>query len=274
MLDIGRSPHVIPLCYLIIAIYLIFCSDIKNKYIYVGILVGILAINRESYGLYFFPFLFIAYKRKKIKQYLIGCIPVLTLFFIFILFNSGMDEYLNDMLVSGVKFRSDSGSNFFSLKKIENNLNQLKYGYSEYYSAFLIIAALGYFVKNKDDLFRFIKLFILPCAICIEILINKTVSYSIQPILLFSSLIIPYFLIWIFGDFILNFSEIFGKKFEAKNFIYAIFALVISGNINNIYHDYGYHNRVVKNFLSGSYIDSDPYRLLEIVNLIPHETIG
>ena len=156
-LDIGRSPHVIAMCFMVIAIYVLFVSSISKKYLIGGILLGLAAITRESYALYFIPFIIIAFKKGQWKSFIGGYLSITLLFIIFILFTSDIRLYLQDMLMSGVKFRASSNGNFFAFEKLISNYEQLEIVGRKYAESFILLGLIGLFIRSKNELISRIK---------------------------------------------------------------------------------------------------------------------
>lgn len=135
--------------YFLFVVLLLFERDKKNDYL-VGIILGLLILTKQSVGCcLLLPNLYYIKDLKKIFKRIIGILIPILIFFIYILINGCLYEFLNLCLFGLFDFASGNGSKF--------NL---------YFILFiLMVGVTGYFIyKDRKCIYNyyaFIKIFLL-----------------------------------------------------------------------------------------------------------------
>lgn len=166
-----------------------------------------------------------------------GVILGLSINVIILSYYHSWNSYFFDMLHSGVSFRYKHP---FALKHIKNQLAELHYGFSHFYSPIILFALFSYLFPTKNTLINWLKYFFLPLFFIEAIIINRTTAYSIIPMLTVCGILTTYF--WF---------ELINKvRIEKKYRFYMMMFFVIAYSlsvtpkyINNIYDDFsGFYN--------------------------------
>lgn len=244
-------------------------SKLKNKDVLYGITLGISALIRETFIVVVFFLIFleifktkkkIGYK-KSIKFVISFFLTLLLNALILTLFNS-WKEYFRDLLQSGTSFRYSLG--LLTLGRISENLLHLKYGFVNIYYPLFILGFLSYFVRTKNKIILIIKQILIPAFLLEIIVINKTVEYTVIPLLVLLS-ILSSFLI----------SEMKRKSRYFTLFLVAIF-LISLYPISFIRNEFSAYYKSAKQMSSTDLKNSNEHtnRLLYIVGLIPHNSIA
>lgn len=288
LLDLGRNPIIISLFLLFLGIYYYFYSKSKFKYFYFGVLLGLSALVRET-------FLFIAFiifvdllikfyrgecKSTDIKIFLFGFVTALSINAFILSYYGIWAEYLHNMLFSGTNFRYNEG--FLSLKRIISNMNAFKIGYSNYYDSLILLSLVSYIFKDNDKIFSFFKFVLVPAFLIEAIIVNLTVNYSIQPILVMSVILSFYsikHIMNVINNLDLNMIEEAKKKFNLINIkpkyaLYLFLFLFFLNNNTNIATIYSAANKIALANKHNKLIDTNPNRILDIINRISHKSIS
>jgi len=283
MLDLGRNPIMISLFLLFLGIYYYFCSKNKFRYLYFGALLGLSAIVRETFlfvALIIFLDLFINFYRGKckssdIKLFLFGFAITLSINALILSFYGIWAEYFHDMLFSGVNFRYSEG--FLSFNRILGNINVLKYGYNNYYGFLVLLSSVSYIFKGDDKIFSYFKFVLVPAFLIEAIIINSTVTYSIQPLLILIVVLSFYTIKYIINAAnILNISEKVKKINISKTsfFLLLYLFLFFQSNTINIVTNYLAYNKIALANKHNKLINANPNRILDIINRIDHKSIS
>lgn len=282
MLDLGRNSIIISLFLLFFGVYYYLYSSNKLKYFYFGILVGLSALVREVFliiSLFIIAELFFELYKKNatlrtldVKYFFFGFLLALSINALLLTVYGAWEGYLNDMLHSGVDFRYSEG--FFSYNRIFNNLNVWSHGFEKFYSSVIVLALISYIFRNNDKLFFYCKFVLVPAFVFEALIINMTVSYTVQPLLVVSIILSIYTLKHLFSSF---------NKLEKLNIDTKILGVIIilyggyivyDKNINNIVSEYSSYNKVALKNKRGEYIDANPNRILDIVDRIDHSSVS
>ena len=133
-------------------------------------------------------------------------------------------------------------------------------------------ALFSYSFHSSSKLVNYFKFIIFPALFFEAIIVNKTVSYSIQPLLVTAVFLgsqtllqIPKILHVILQDnFKIN-----------KVFVTCILLLTVSGeNIQNIFVEYNHYGHLTKRMKERKIPNLSPYRLLDITNRIKHNSVA
>lgn len=260
--DIGRNPIEIALFFIFLGIYYLHKQE---NIFWFAFFLGCAALVRETF-LVVALFVLAAYvkqyfwiERTKIYTFVLGLIIALSVNALILAHYGSWNGYFFDMLHSGTGFRYEHG--FFSWMRIRENIKMLIFGYSNYPLIIFLVPMILGFVSYKfdfrDKTINLIKFIIFPAFIFEAIFINKTADYSIFPMLTIATFLAG-----------LTFKRLVTPK--VKNII--IFGSVVTlMGIVGIYYNYFHYTQSV---LSHKTNNVDPYRLVDIINRIPHKTIA
>jgi hypothetical protein len=272
-LDVGRNTHLLALVFLWGAIYLLLIKKIPSA-LMAGILLGLAATVREPYILYGIPLLAIAFKRNVALNYFFGGTLVASLWFVFLDSEGQLYPYLNDILISGGKFRYGGGGlGFFDPARIIFNIGALQHGAKNFYGAFLCMALLAYIFQGKDSVINGIKYLLLPTSLFIELCVNKTVEYSIQPIMLFVVILLAEFLNRTKGSIQFTLSKL-SIGVHPNIFLFIIIIVSSWSFLVANWNEYSNYIEVSNSNKNNVLFDSIPLRVLSIINQVPHESIS
>lgn len=287
ILDLGRNYIFFSLLFIVMGTS-IYLSNGKNKEIYCGVLFGFASLIRETfiiiplaYALLIFTnkiLFFLKEKKADFKNellYLAAFLLILSINAIIITYYSQWSGYLAD-IQSGRSFRYNEG--LFSLNRIKNNLVTLMHGYNQFYAPAIWISSLSYFLVTDNKLVNHVKFFLIPIFMIEAIVINKTTAYSVIPILVFTSILIPFT--------ILEFLKLTKVKLLRLNIIILVFVLGVGYslyefplyviNIKKEFSEYAkLSNKVRTSKDDQPYgLNEHTYRLLSVINRIPHDSIS
>ena len=277
MLDLGRNSIIVSLFLLFFGVYYYLYSSNKLKYFYFGILVGLSALVRETFltiSLFIIAGLFIELYKKKcnaldVKYFFFGFLLALSINALLLTVYGTWGGYLNDMLHSGVDFRYSEG--VFSYNRIFDNLNVWRYGFERYYSSVIVLALISYLFSDNDKLFFYCKFILAPAFVFEALIINKTASYSVQPLLVVSIILSIYTLKHLFSLFNRLKKLNINTKIAGIVIMYLAGTYVYDKNIINIVSEHSSYNKVALKNKRGEYIDANPSRILDIIERIEDE---
>jgi len=280
MLDLGRNSIIVSLFLLFFGVYYYLYSSNKLKYFYFGILVGLSALVRETFltiSLFIIAGLFIELYKKKcnaldVKYFFFGFLLALSINALLLTVYGTWGGYLNDMLHSGVDFRYSEG--VFSYNRIFDNLNVWRYGFERYYSSVIVLALISYLFSDNDKLFFYCKFVLVPAFAFEALIINKTASYSVQPLLVVSIILSIYTLKHLFSLFNRLKKLNINTKIAGIVIMYLAGTYVYDKNIINIVSEHSSYNKVALKNKRGEYIDANPSRILDIIERIDHGSIS
>lgn len=155
-------------------------------------------------------------------------------------------SYLSDMLQSGVTFRYKHP---FAIKHILHNLQKFDYGFFAFYSPIIIFAALSYaYPDKKKPLINWLKFFFTPLFFIEAVIINRTQTYSIAPLLVVCAILSVYFWSELITRVIATHhsqtKKIGTYLFFGLVSLYALFA--VPSHVKNTYQHYqSYYNLVL-----------------------------
>lgn len=281
MLDLGRNSIIVSLFLLFFGVYYYLYSSNKLKYFYFGILVGLSALVRETFltiSLFIIAGLFIELYKKKcnaldVKYFFFGFLLALSINALLLTVYGTWGGYLNDMLHSGVDFRYSEG--VFSYNRIFDNLNVWRHGFENFYGLVIVLSLTSYLFRSNDKLFFYCKFILAPAFVFEALIINKTVSYSVQPLLIVSIILSFYALKYLFSliDMLKKLNNIDAKLISVLiAFLLSVYAY--NKHIINIVSEYSAYNNVALENKRGGYIDSNPGRILDIIGRIEHSSIS
>jgi hypothetical protein len=207
-----------------------------------------------------------------VKYFFFGFLLALSVNAIILTAYGTWGEYLNNMLHSGVSFRYSEG--FFSFNRISDNLNTLRYGFEKFYGLVIVLALTSYLFRDNDKLFYYCKFVLAPAFVFEALIINKTVSYSVQPLLIVSIILSFYSFRYLF-----NLTDMLKKLNVDTKLIGILIVSLLSiyaynKNIINIVSEYRIYNNVAIENKHGDYINSNPSRILDIIGRIEHSSIS
>ncbi|WP_024850586.1 ArnT family glycosyltransferase [Hydrogenovibrio kuenenii] len=290
-LDLGRTPIVVSLFLVLLFIHVWF-SEIRYRTLYGGVLLGLAAINRE-------PFIFILLavfvyflsqvyrnqiKWKELIGFSLAAALALSINAILLTAYGNWSTYFFDMLHSGAGFRYSGG--LLSLERLEQNLHRLTSGYYAYpynlfqYYPIVVLGLTSYFFKTESNLINFIKYIVLPAFVVVEIIINKTASYSIQPIIVCLTVLSSLSIVNIFKKFESYINNFAGARKNSLLFVdwlllvgllVFIFVLPSVAFMYKGYKLYYFPSVLLK---TGAAMDATPKRLLAVTNRIHHRTVS
>jgi hypothetical protein len=287
ILDLGRNYIVWATGFLLVG-FSIQSSNIKRKEIYSGVLLGIAALIRETFvlagiGLLAYEIGRLAFHKEQKGRdsyrpvLVLGTAFLLTLSLnaIILTYYGTWGGYLRDMLQSGTSFRYQSG--LLDPTRIQENLSQLRTGFSNFYSPLLLLALLSYFIAIKDGFVSYVKFLLVPVFVVEVIVVNKTSSYSIIPILVFASILSSYL--------VFELRDVFTRSRQFRVFTLKVvaFALVlpfvaigiVNCTLNTAREFHAYYN-VAQEMSNTKLSDSNEHtsRILYVVDLLPHATVS
>lgn len=273
ILDLGRNSIVVSLFFIFLGIYIYF-SNYKYKFYSYGFLLGMAAINRETFLIIVIvvtlDFIFQIINRKILRNnvlnFFIGILIAFSINAIILTIYGNWLEYIHDMLHLGASFRYSQG--FFSIERIKGNILPFIYGYENFYSSVVFLSLIAYTLKTEKKIINYIKFILLPAFLIEAVIINKSCSYSIQPLLVVFSILSIHTIV----EFIL----ILEKSIHLENkFIFiGIVFIFMGGDIKNILIQYQSYKDTCKLNKDNKIPDTDPYRLLDVINRIKHESIS
>jgi len=243
-------------------------------------LVGLSALVRETFltiSLFIIAGLFIELYKKKcnaldVKYFFFGFLLALSINALLLTVYGTWGGYLNDMLHSGVDFRYSEG--VFSYNRIFDNLNVWRYGFERYYSSVIVLALISYLFSDNDKLFFYCKFILAPAFVFEALIINKTASYSVQPLLVVSIILSIYTLKHLFSLFNRLKKLNINTKIAGIVIMYLAGTYVYDKNIINIVSEHSSYNKVALKNKRGEYIDANPSRILDIIERIDHGSIS
>jgi hypothetical protein len=272
-LDVGRNNHLLAIALLWGAIYFLLIKRVPSALI-AGVLLGLAVTVREPYVLYGLPLLWIAFERKVARNYFLGGVLVAIIWSIFLLIEGQLSQYLKDILFSGSKFRYGvDGIGFFDPRRIISNVKALEHGAKNFYGVFLFLAFLIYVFKSKDYVINAFKFLLLPMSLFIEICVNKSTEYSIQPIMFFITVLLAEFLN-ILKDIIKSTVVKMPSSDYPNILLFTIFIGFSWSFLVANWNQYSAYIEVSKNNKKNALSDSIPLRGLAVINQIPHESIA
>ena len=287
ILDLGRNYIVWATVFVVLG-FSIQSSNAKHKEAYSGILLGTAALIRETFvvagiGLLAYEIgrLVLHRLQKRRDTYT----PVLVLGAAFLLtlsLNAAIltcygtwGGYLRDMLQSGTSFRYESG--LLDPSRLADNLSYLKHGFKSFYFPLLLAAFFSYFVAIRDSFVSYVKFLLVPVFLVEAIVINRTSSYSIIPILVFASILTSY-LVFELGDLLNRPAASRAATLRVAASV-LVLAGVAAGMVNcstNAAREFRDYYRLAAEMSRTALSESTEHtsRLLYIVDLLPHDTVS
>ncbi|PJD93181.1 MAG: hypothetical protein CK424_03055 [Legionella sp.] len=189
-LDFGRNYIFWALAFVMLASN-IYLSNVKNKFIYFGFLLGIASLIRETFLV--FPLLYLLgtliyqfrhdslqyISKRDLSHFIISLVAALAINAALLSYYDVWAEYFSDMFISGTGFRYKASFTH----QISAHLKSLADGYQSYYKGIVLLAISAYCFKSHNKTINYTKYFLFPCAIVEVLIVNKTESYHVITIL-------------------------------------------------------------------------------------------
>ena len=221
----------------LILILLYLEKNNKNDYL-IGVILSLIILTKHSIGLFFLLFTLIGtFDFSKIKKRIVGVIPLLVVFLIYLIFNHNLYEFL-DLTIFGL-FDFGSSNSGFSLYILIVSIALLIYLIYRFISNpkdinnYYLLGTYSFIIPIMDQFhfnyFIFVYLFIILYTVTIS---KKYIKY----IYLFCSLIFAFV---VFINFYLNWALYKDKNILTNRYFYGyIVSDKLEEYINAIYIDY------------------------------------
>ncbi len=250
MLDLGRNQIIWCLAFIVIGFHL---KLNLHKNFFSGFCFAISALMRETFlivlvALSIVLFFQIMINRKNeqrsdlIKEYIYfisGACSGLFINVLLLTYYHSWGSYFIDMLQSGVSFRYKKDA---LITSVLQNLHQFKYGLRHYYRPFIIFSALSYYYfPKKGSLIFWVQYFLLPIFFIEAVVINRTQTYSIAPMLLIFAILSSYFFVKVYENILRARIKLFWK------YLFGVFVICIMILMRPYFYDMysNYHSYYV-----------------------------
>ena len=287
ILDLGRN-YIVWATFFVLAGLYIQSGNVKHKEVYSGILLGIAALIRETFVVAGICLLLWeigkwVFRRgpersetyKPVILLAAAFLATLSLNAVILTACGTWDGYLKDMFQSGASFRYESG--ILDPDRLADNLSYLKHGFYNFYFPLLALALLSYLVATRDAFVSYVKFLLVPVFLVEVIVINRTSSYSIIPILVFASILASYSLF--------SLRDIFSRPAPsmAATFRLAAVVVILTGATAGMFtcplnaaREFWNYSRVAREMADTPLSESTEHtsRLLYVVGLLPHDTVS
>jgi hypothetical protein len=200
MLDLGRNQIIWSLTLIILGMHVKFNY---HKNFWFGFCLAIAALMRETFLIVLAAFAAVqliqvmvesSNRRQHLHEFFIamcGAAIGLSINAAILTYNHSWSAYLNDMLHSGVSFRYH---HTFAIKHLLKNLRQFSIGFHTYYQPLVWFALMSYFfTAPKSSIINWIKYLLVPIFFIEAIVVNRTQSYSVAPLIVACSILSAYF---------------------------------------------------------------------------------
>ena len=287
ILDLGRN-YIVWATGFVLAGFFVQSSNAKNKEIYSGILLGAAALMRETFvlagiGLLAYEIGRLALGKwqgrsasyRPLIAFSVAFLLTIALSAVILTCYGTWEGYYRDMVQSGTSFRYKSG--ILDPHRIADNLSQLGFGFRHYYYPILALALLSYFIGIKDNFLSYVKYVLVPAFTVEAVVVNRTVGYSIIPILVFACILTSYFLF--------ELKEMLARHISLRTItlkavlLTSALLLLSVGTVNcalNTSSQFRDYYKLAEEMSSTKLSDSTERtaRLLYAADLLPHDTVS